>query len=191
MTTLHRYARPDVALGDLLRDVADIYGSSPAWVLLYSPKSAPLLRLDAKGTAVDADGQPASLETAFEARVFGEAAEVRWIKRNETGTAVLVSHEGIEREGFAAIDAIEATETLPQRYLLWGTVNRAMPGHDGWTALSEARIGGYHVPDVQLDGAVERVVMETVEYLAKDSHGNVFVAEERIVRLAAYTEEDA
>jgi hypothetical protein len=70
--------RQALALADTLRAFASIRGSLPATAILYSPKRCSLAAF-ASGTLYGPEGRPLDLGAVFEARVFHETAELRWL----------------------------------------------------------------------------------------------------------------
>jgi CRISPR-associated protein (TIGR03984 family) len=131
-------------------------------------------------------------DSIFEARVFSEAAELRWLKHwRHKGSAALISEEEIS--GYLDTDAgrYSSDDCLKQTYLLWGegikAANDVLP--DRWSRLAMARIGTIDVP-YPLDqrelvtGKGERIQLVTCEYLdVIDEFGNVAAVEERLVKL--------
>jgi CRISPR-associated protein (TIGR03984 family) len=74
-------------------------------------------------------------------------------------------------------------DTHPLTYLLWG--EGVGPNHGlgaRWGRLAAARIGILDVP-VEGIGTLWRVKLHALEYLAEYAHGNVAVAEERLMKL--------
>lgn len=153
--------------------------------LLYSP-AACRFAVYSTGFWQQHDG-PANVQSVYEARVFSPQAELRWLNDPSPEArhrAVIVSESPLG--GPLASAPWRRTEcnvrdTLDQQYLLWGQGGtRACPA--GWSELATARIGVLPVPIGGVQ-AGERVVLKTVEYLCEREHGNVIVADERLVRL--------
>jgi CRISPR-associated protein (TIGR03984 family) len=191
VTTLFVYTREKTALkkntlNDALSDFAAVVGAERATAILYSLERCELATL-ANGILHSWDGQPVDIGRVFEARVFNETAELRWL--NDRGPeqnhrAVILTEqdrtgmpEGWEREN----DGSSVIETLPQTYLLWGEgTGRKM--NDGWSELATARIGALWVP-VSNVGMNQRVLLHTVEYIIEAKDGNAVVCDERLVKL--------
>ena len=151
--------------------------------LLYSPQACTLVRLAPDGTLHDADTKEVSLTNIFEARIFNENCELRWLNELDgSGRAALVAESEISAAGFGKINT-KACDALEQRYLLWG--EKAKDNNtEGWQRLAEARIGKLNIPLAQTIEKEQRVYLKTLEYLAVvDDYGNVAVTEERLVRL--------
>jgi len=130
-------------------------------------------------------GDEPDLTEIFEARIFNERAELRWLHTGDgRGRAVLLSEDAAalsadfpERDG-----TVHAAEVLEGQYLLWG---RVVGGGDGWTALAAERIGTIHIP-VDIPRQPEYAALTTREYVARDPrHGNAYIAEERLLRFVS------
>ena len=183
-TTLHRYrADEQMSLTDAISACQEVLEGAIA--LLYSPQSCILARLASDGTLQNAGGRDIDLTIVFEARLFNEDCELRWLNRRVgVGDVALIS-EAAQHSliGFAAIDS-HTCEPVPQRYLLWGERARSQPGVDTWRRLADARIGKLDIPLAQSFGQEQRVYLKTSEYLATaDNYGNMAVIEERLVKL--------
>jgi CRISPR-associated protein (TIGR03984 family) len=77
---------------------------------------------------------------------------------------------------------VEVVETVEQTYLLWGEGLSGSPA-TGWSYLAAARVGRLAVPVAQL-AQRQRVQLKAREYLVTaDEHGNVAVADERLLGL--------
>ena len=184
-TTLYRY-RVD---GQMTLDEAitackgELEG---AIALLYSPQRCLLARLSSGGKLQDASGNNIdSLTSIFEARIFSENYELRWLNRQAgTGNAALISEVALPSLiGCTEIDA-QPCEALQQQYLLWGERARNQPPVESWRRLADARIGKLDIPLAQSFEQAQRVYLATCEYLnAVDDYGNVAVIEERLVKL--------
>ena len=188
-TTLHSYCAKEQTLGAAIATCQTILKGAIA--LLYSPQSCQLARLSSDGTLRLADNSvidPADDMSIFEARIFNDDCELRWLNRNSgRGDVALLSESPQSVDGFAAVESIEC-ESLEQQYLLWGKYwdekakNKAV--NEGWLRLAEARIGKLEVP---LEGSLnetQRVYLKTSEYLAVvGQYSNFAVIEERLVRL--------
>jgi CRISPR-associated protein (TIGR03984 family) len=172
--------------------------------LIYSPRKCELVTFD-NGELSNSQGR-AALDSVFEARVFNQQTEMRWLHQtNGQGRAVLLSKEEIPaacRDKLHEDVSLKALKTLDQTYLLWGEgIDQSKTGlPQGWNRLTAARIGRMDVPIAAVIGPNKRVKLKVVEYLAEyDSagnliqdetkvdvtklHGNVAVAEERLVGL--------
>jgi CRISPR-associated protein (TIGR03984 family) len=154
--------------------------------LLYSPQFCKFSKFETTGNLTDSKGERISLDYQenyiFEARVFNEDCELRWLNEFEgQGRSVLISEQ--ELPNLSDAEASPFLETIRQQYLLWGEKTENQPV-SGWQRLATARIGALDVPVSQPLTEKQRVYLNTVEYLAEvDKFGNVAVVEERLVKL--------
>ncbi|NEQ48342.1 MAG: TIGR03984 family CRISPR-associated protein [Leptolyngbya sp. SIOISBB] len=182
-TTLHSYhAYETLPLGDAINSCKSVLQEATA--LLYSPQACVLARLDLGGTLRDASANKISLDSVFEARIFNENCELRWLNElDASGRAALVVESEISAAGFTHIEA-KSCESLAQQYLLWGERVEDFSNDKGWQRLAEARIGKLDIPVAQSFLQEQRVYLKTLEYLAvADKYGNFAVIEERLVKL--------
>lgn len=197
--TLHGCARNDLHLAEALEICLPALEAPETIALLYSPSQCVLARLKDK-QLWDSRDKPIDLDDAFEARVFNEETELRWLNIEAgLGRAVLLSASPIPeacRKQLTEDVSRPALKLLPQTYLLWGEgvkdqdpVTTGLAA--GWSRLTTARIGPMNVPIIVPD-AVEtddesrkpRVLLRVCEYLAEcDEYGNVAVVEERLLKL--------
>lgn len=154
--------------------------------LVYSPKYCQLLKLEEDGQIYNHKGSLLSLnyqtENIFEARIFNEQFELRWLQENDgLGKAVIISEQELDNS-----KPIEITDKVPQQYLLWGEKAKTQL-ENGWQRLSTARIGSLNVfvnETHQNMSENQRIYLHTCEYLnVLDDYGNVGVFEERLVKL--------
>ncbi|WP_448573217.1 type III-D CRISPR-associated protein Csx19 [Trichothermofontia sp.] len=180
-TTLYSYcSKQQVSLEDTITHCGDVLKDAIA--LLYSPIACQFLRLS-DGVFQDSDGNAVnSLTEVFEARIFTQNCELRWVNCDSgMGKAVVLSESEQAINQFTFLESI-ACESLKQKYILWGQKAKKQPSQVGWQRLAEARIGKLDVP---IDSKVEdRVYLKTHEYLAAvDNYGNFAVIEERLLGL--------
>jgi CRISPR-associated protein (TIGR03984 family) len=150
--------------------------------LFYSPTECRFGKVRGR-VVTDDQGEITDLAGVFEARVFNENAELRWLQESTgRGTAVLLFESNDIIKVDEQKDPIRAIHSIPHRYLLWGRGNN-QPALNDWSYLSEARIGQLAVP-IGLVRHHEYVTLEVKEYLQEyDNHGNVAVIEERLINL--------
>ena len=153
--------------------------------LLYSPQSCDLAQVQ-DGNVCGSDGQPLTLSHYFEARIFNETCEVRWLNENQgNGFLVILADSDLDlnSETFSCKETT-LNSHLSQTYLLWGKAIPQVNPKQGWQRLAEARIGKLDVPLSQSLKKDQRVSLQSQEYLAEvDDFGNVAVIEERLVKL--------
>lgn len=198
-------ANNEMKLQDALTASQSVLAAKKTVALLYTPQRCKLAVLE-NGTLRQSDGKAVDLTEVFEARVFNEDAELRWLnKQDGTGRAVLLCAQEIPEPCLNKLPedaSLKALHTLKQTYLLWGEgigQTKKVSLADGWSRLTTARIGWLDVP-VQGVGKNERVYLKALEYLAEydadgklvqedqpmedtKRYGNVAVAEERLLCL--------
>lgn len=201
-TILYRYSARGLALDEaaaaFAKSLAAASGQGTVAVtaLLYAPASCGFAVYDG-GRWKNAEG-PMDASRVFEARLFSQSAELRWLNDpsiEAAHAAVIVSERQLPLLHQAEDSLAEARgrwqeHNLPvmrgpqQRYLLWGEGLGRYMGN-GWSALAAARIGKLHVPLPGV-GAQGRVQLVAQEYLQEREHGNMVVAEERLLGLETY-----
>ena len=169
--------------------------------LLYSPSECRVARFT-PAAWIGVDG-PMRADDVFECRCFNADIEFRWLQNaasaDATGTAVVLS-EGtvVVPEGWVALDALTAVETIEQLYLVWGEVATTTDG-EGFVTLEAARVGRLSVPYDGEAGRGERLGLRAREYVCVEvaddggpfgdesvfGAGNAFVAEERLMGFAS------
>lgn len=192
--TIYARASNNISFPTALKHCAGILLNHPAIALLYTPSWCGFAQVGAAANLVFPmhKGEGFDQDSVFEARVFSEAAELRWLKDwpNE-GRAALISEQDISGYLDQPAGAYSSDNCLNQTYLLWGegiqAPNDELP--DRWSRLAMARIGTIDVP-YPLDqrelvsGKDERIQLLTREYLdVIDAFGNMAVVEERLVKL--------
>jgi len=190
MTTLYgRTSKENISLEEALKQCAIFLEDSVA--LVYAPSFCKFAKFENGGLSLVDDR---SLSTVFEARVFNQNVELRWLNiSNGLGRTVLISDIELTRV-FTDEEDVSLTEildTIPQQYLLWGKgVVRSPSLPQGWSRLAAARIGALDIPitDIQPKQQVKLMAREYIglsEGEAGEKYGNVSVLEERLVGLEA------
>ena len=153
--------------------------------LLYSSQACHLAQVQ-DGNICGRDGEPPDLSHYFEARIFNETCELRWLNENQgNGFLVILADEDLKlnSETFSSQETT-LNSHLSQTYLLWGKAVPQVKPKEGWQRLAEARIGKLDVPLNQSLKKDQRVSLHSREYLAEvGDFGNVVVIEERLVKL--------
>jgi CRISPR-associated protein (TIGR03984 family) len=188
MPTLFTYrSESSVSLPLAISLCASVLPEESTVALLYTPDRCKFGKLGDQ-TLLGADGKPIDLAPVFEARIFNQDVELRWVKTARGhNQAVLLSDEERKIEGFS-VTCHAQTKILDTHhtYLLWGEVVQVdahadSPLADGWSRLTTARIGPLDIPKT---GITNRAILSGREYLAEvDEHGNVAVIEERLIAL--------
>lgn len=165
-----------IDLDTAVRALSDKVGTRPV-ALFYTPRRCLLAAREGgawRGTrgAIDAT-------EAYEARVFGESAELRWWfdPDEQAGRAAVLSEATLAPCGWKVALEGKSVQCAEQRYLPWGTQVEGAPVARGWQRRTSARIGSLDLPT-----PIEDVQLLAREYLDLDEqHGNSFVLEERLV----------
>jgi len=181
--TLYSYRQEDITLGDAIATCQPQLEKAIA--LLYSPSACQFLRLS-NGAFQNSCGKAINhLSDVFEARIFTEHCELRWLNRDAgEGDAVLLTEDPQSINGFQETQQ-QINDTLTQQYLLWGEpVLNPNNIQDGWQRLAEARIGKLNIPiSEKLNNKKQRVYLKTREYISALEYGNCAVIEERLLKL--------
>ena len=196
---LYGRARNDVDLLTAIEQCGDLLLQAPSIALLYAPDWCGFAQVEQKNGSVVMDPSPGAAKRfdqamIFEARVFGEQAELRWLKQwPKQGRAVLIAEHDISKCLADDAGSFKDTDHFDHSYLLWGegTTNfHELPTN--WSRLAMARIGTLDVPYPMNSGLSsvtqqnERVYLVAREYLAvsdDDQQGNVSVVDERLLKL--------
>lgn len=184
MITLHARTSHSISLEDTLNAVKTQFEKDTTVGLFYTPRWCRFGQVHPDGS-VTSPGGVMQLDEVFEARVFNEKVELRWLNEVDEpdglGTAVLLSEEDIGKYLKSNVEQLEAIATHPQTYLLWGEGTTTVP-RNGWSRLSTARIGKLDIP--LADVTQGRVLLHSLEYWGEvDKYGNVAVVEERLTGL--------
>lgn len=200
---LYGRASDNIELMEAVEHCGGLLLQPSAIALLYTPNWCGFAHLKRAGSEIKAilstrDERRFDLATVFEARVFNERAELRWLKQwPNKGRAALIAEEDIseyfdqEAGKFAEVDHIDQT------YLLWGkgVADKAGELPEKWSRLAMARIGTLDVPyplDASRSAVTQaggRIQLNAREYLTViDEHGNVAVVEERLKNLGGRDE---
>src|SRR2546425_825344 len=188
MSILFTYAsKNNVALGRVLTDWQSVL-QPPAIALLYAPNWCRFALLNGKGELFGFDGAAIKPDPVYEARVFNQHAELRWLNEAECkGKAVFLTEAKQTLADYDDLGQLKPLRTIDQTYLLWGEgveVTAIDKPETGWSRLTTARIGRLNVPLGANEVGTGRVQLVAREYLAEvDDHGNVAVVEERLIGL--------
>lgn len=182
---LHTCTRRMLSLKDALEAFAVVVGPKLATAILYSPRRCDLASL-ANRALFGPDDKPLDIAMVFEARLFNESAELRWLndpspEKCHRAVILAESNHSEKLPDWTPGDSPTVIETLPQTYLLWGKgTGRLMSS--GWSELATARIGALPVPagDVAKN---QRVFLHSREYVVEAEHGNAVVFDERLLKL--------
>jgi CRISPR-associated protein (TIGR03984 family) len=188
-TPLRTLSLPTVkTLADALAAFRTAVGD-PAWrqarALIYTPTACVFDWADDAATALD----PA----AFEARVFNDDAELRWLRdpvcdQGKGETALLTEDPALGEPFQVQTGETSPVARLERRYLLWGKGTGV--SDDRRSCLGTARIGQLRAPLGKV--AEEQFVrLRAVEYVTEDDDGNAHILDERLCGLEAYQQDRA
>ena len=184
VTKLYARSQDDLTLIEAVKSCTSIIQDAVA--LLYSPTFCRFLKVNADGDFTDSNGAIFNVQSVFEARIFNSDHELRWLnQKGGKGKAVLLSEQTISNFG-NPIPEISALDVLKQEYLLWG--QGVSDYGNGWSKLSEARIGTLDVPLGGVNNKKMRAKLIAKEYIGlcegkAGEYGNVAVLEERLIKL--------
>lgn len=178
------YTRQKHTFPEALSAFAGISGSQSATAILYTPRRCELATFT-NGILHGSDGQPLDMANIFEARVFHELAELRWLNdpspTQNHRTVILTAQEQTTLIDWHLETVPQIIEKISQTYLLWGEgTGRKLI--NGWSELATARIGGLRIPVGNL-GRNQRVLLNSVEYIVEADHGNAVIFDERLLNL--------
>jgi CRISPR-associated protein (TIGR03984 family) len=183
--SLFTFTMKGLMLSDALRSFVATTGSHHAAAILFSPRQC-LLGAIAYGVLTDSNGSPLDVTTVFEARVFSESSEFRWLNDpspEQQHRAAIVTEQDLSSElhdwNFSQQD--DVIDRLDQTYLLWGE-GTGRPMNNGWSELATARIGALSIP-IGNASRKDRVLLHSFEYLVESEHGNVIIFDERLSKL--------
>lgn len=161
---------------------ATVAANGEALALVYTAGRCALARVTLDGSLDFGPAQTVELDSIYEARVFGPGGELRW-RHPGGGEPAAMALMVAPLPSAPCLELPPIVGTLRQSYLLWGE-GTDVPTTQGWSWLGAARIGTMAVPLVGI-ARRGRACLRTVEYLCRYQHGNVAVAEERLVGLEA------
>ncbi len=174
--TLYRTTVAGVGLAEALDAFAPKIPEATA--LLYSPARCQLLRFQ-DGRLHGSSGGEIDLRAVFEARVFSQDGELRWLHEAAgLGRASFVSESPAQAES-GDVHEQPCIDRLEHGYLLWGNVQSA---EGGWARMALARVGSFDVPSADAQPGA-RLRLKAVEHLARGKHGNTYICDERLIGL--------
>lgn len=193
LCSLYAIARNNTTLQDSVNACQTVWEIEGAIALLYSPAKCQFARLHCENDTVqflDYIDQPIDITKVFEARIFNDDAELRWLNQEcGKGRSVLLSQQLLQLQNYDSIETLTNLEHLDQHYLLWGEGwTKPEQWSEQWSRLTLARIGGIPVPVSKLQRQ-QTVKLFVREYLRADNYGNLSVVEERLLGLEKVNEQ--
>lgn len=191
MTTLHRAIRNGVTLEEALAALAGRGMTG----LIYTPDWGGLVRFT--GTNLQTGVEQVGILQVFEARLFDDALEVRWLRdpySDGTGRAVCFSEQTLFLEDWTALPQLTELCVVEGRYVLVGQGCGSDELEEGWSRLSSASIGCITAPIGGVPKG-DRVALDYREYLGRADgeagrDGNWVVREERLLNLTLAKEDN-
>lgn len=138
------------------------------------------------GTLVAPDDPAWTVPIAcFQLTAFDRERELRWLADGDDGTAVWLAESANLLPGPVS-GALNYVERLSQRFVLWGQPEPSGP-LGVFSTWSQARIGRAHYPCPPGADPTDRAVLDAVEYVTVDDHGNAAVADARLTAISTIT----
>lgn len=170
-------------------------GDEPdTYVLLYAPDKCFIGRCEQNRSFTVSSGKEAApqslskddLKSVFEARVFNQVSELRWLNSFDgQHTTAILAEQPLSFDGATLTAEERIIRTLPRHYLLWGLRTDTDNVRSNWTQFATARIGSYFVP-ITLDANHKHARFTAVEYFREYEDGNVAIADERLTGIEPY-----
>lgn len=188
---LYTYSGDDLSLLKAVKDFRDAVGNTRTYALLYSASECRIAVVEETNGEIqfvsvkDRRRETLDSKTVFEARVFNETAELRWLhtENGRGNVAVITEHAKLNLFNNTRPDEQEiAGPPLSQTYLIWG---KRTDAHeiDGWNQFSTARIGALEMPVNGVDRQ-ESACFTALEYFKEYDDGNVAVLDERLTGIS-------
>ncbi|MFN2497280.1 MAG: CRISPR-associated protein Csx19 [Pseudonocardiaceae bacterium] len=126
---------------------------------------------------------PWTVPTAcFQLTAFDRERELRWLADGASGAAVWLA-ESADLLPEPPSGTLRYVERLPQRFVLWGLPEASAPP-GVFSTWSQARVGRAHYPCPPGAEPGDRAVLDAVEYVTVDDHGNAAVADTRLTAIS-------
>jgi hypothetical protein len=160
----------------------------PHWRVVgyaFTARAATWLRVHADGVVEAVPGSGSPLPEAYELVLFDGDRELRWLQEPDgRGAAVALGEDRATLPDGIDVTADPAPRRGDTHQRMLAGIPRAHPDPE-WATLASERYTAAHLPWAFTTGDV--LMIETVEYLTEDGHGNVDVADTRIVGLRTTT----
>lgn len=178
---LYIYRRQGLSLQQASQIFASVTDGNPSTAFLYTPEMFITARF-ADGQFLIAKGENLDLSQVYEARIFTEDLELRWLNdptdAKQHKAVILAERDLIAKLGDTwEVNEEQVIETLEQTYLVWGQGTGKTS--DGWSTIAMARVGALQVPVPNVPDKAN-VLLHSIEYLVERDHGNVVVFDERL-----------
>jgi CRISPR-associated protein (TIGR03984 family) len=184
MNGLHwRATGDDATLADVLAGAAGVWREPPPIGLASTTSWHGFVRL--VGDELVAADRTVDRDEIFDARLFSEDVELRWLHQGAgLGKAVLLAESAGALAAAGPVFGPAADEPVADTragfMALWGTSGG--PDRD-WYVLREHRIGRLPVPIAPPPDNRSHLALRVREYIGRDEHGNAHVIDERLLGL--------
>lgn len=121
----------------------------------------------------------------FQLTAFDRERELRWLADGDHGTAVWIAESKVLLPGSVS-GTLHYVQRLSQRFVLWGRPDPAETSNV-FSTWSQARIGRARYPCPPGTDPTDRAVLDSVEYVTVDDHGNASVADARLTAISTIT----
>ncbi len=181
--TLYIYRRQGLSLSQASDAFALAADGDQATAFLYTPEKFYLARF-AAGQFLNAAGRSLDISQVYEARIFTDKLELRWLNdptaAKQHRVVILAETDLLAklRSGWD-VHIENVLETFEQTYLLWGQGTGQTS--NGWSTIAMARVGALQVPVPHVPDKAN-VLLHSIEYLVERDHGNVVVFDERLIK---------
>ncbi len=162
---------------------ADALADTPGELIVLAATPIEFTVAARRGDALVAPGDAAWAvpSACFQLTAFDRERELRWLADGDSGTAVWLAESERLLPGPVS-GSLGYVERLSQRFVLWGRPVAGGPGV--FSTWSQARVGRAHYPCAPGVGPEDRAVLDTVEYVTIDDHGNAAVADTRLTAIS-------
>ena len=140
------------------------------FLLVYTPTFCRFATFDGENIVVSSEKEKLNCDHIFELRCFCEEYELRWVREESNGKAVLLSDKKHEDIMYSE-ESIQYVFSRTDQYLLWG--NNKSTGN-GETELFDHRIGSLRVP---IETQKKRIYLHFKEYFKEGCYGNLICLE--------------
>lgn len=179
---LHAFALDDADLTRAWQIAHQLLGDD-AFALATSPARCTIWRRSDSGWVDDVGDDPGGHADVFELRAASPRGEVRWLHQGDgRGRLVVLGPDMTQPEPHWDDVSIPVVDDIDAQYLLWGSVTGENAA--GWSVVGGGRVAPIPVPLDAPAGAM--LQLHAREYVSEDEHGNAYVAEELLTRIAVH-----
>jgi CRISPR-associated protein (TIGR03984 family) len=178
----YQKSESDKSLSDTLSDLGDFVGIA----LLYSPNWAKIVRVkDGKFDCMqDGKFDENELPSVFEAKIFNEDIELRWVNKDgEVGVSTTLNEVGNGDSNHPIRLSDERS-----KHLLYGKLQNNGKMENGYVTIFDEKVGRIKVPvDNDFVFSEGNLAFECYEYyLLDEKYGNARVIDTRFIGIVHY-----